>query len=476
MPEATRRDSRQKRQKRPLLKSPRFWVPISILLLLIVLAAAGGLAAKALADRAFAARDALQAAIPLASTAKKQILDSDTEGAKKTVAELAQLSEEAREQADGGLWRFGEIVPVVGGNLSAVRTVAAAVDELVDGALVPASQLSLSSLAPKDGRIDVSQLGNASRIVDQAAAAVTDARSSLDEVNRDGLIEQVSAGVAQLDDALAGIEPLIEPAQQTLAVLPGILGADAPRNYLVLVQNNAESRGTGGNPASLVLITADDGAISITGQASSSDFDNGRPAPVIDLDPATKELYGDKVGRYMQDVTTTPDFAESSRIMRAFWAEEFESPVDATVSIDPVALSYLMKATGPVDMPNGDVLTADNVVSTLLNEVYFRYPDPAVQDAYFAAAAGAVFDSITSVSNPRALVDEVVRAVDEGRIMYVPATEEEAEVIGDSRLTGELPASNEDRTVIGSYVNDVTEGKLDFYMDTAVTVTSDVCS
>jgi hypothetical protein len=478
MPEATRRNRRQtgQKQKRPLLKSPRFWVPIGILLLLIVVAVAGGLAAKAIADRAFAARDALQSAIPLASTAKDQILDSDTEGAKQTITELASLSQEARDQADGGLWRFAEGVPVVGGNLTAVRTVAATVDELVDEALAPASDLSLSALAPKDGRIDVEQLDVASGILDQAAAAITDSRAALDGINRDGLIDQVAAGVTQLDDAIAEIEPVIAPAKQTLSVLPGILGAETPRNYLVMVQNNAESRGTGGNPASLVLITADDGAISITGQASSSDFDNGRPDPIVELDSATFDLYGDKVGRYMQDVTTTPDFTESSRVMRAFWAEEFDSPVDGTVSIDPVALSYLMKVTGPVTMPNGDVLDADNVVSTLLNEVYFRFPDPAVQDAYFATAAGAVFDSITSVSDPRALVDQIVRAVDEGRIMYVPATDAEAEIIGDSRLTGKLPSSNGERTVLGSYVNDVTEGKLDFYMDTAVAVTSDVCS
>lgn len=451
-------------------------MPVGIVLLLIALVVVGGLAAKAIADRAFAARDALQSAIPLASTAKDQILDSDTDGAKQTVAQLASLSQEARDQADGDLWRFAEAVPVIGGNLAAVRTVAATVDDLVDSALAPASDLSLSALAPKDGRIDVGQLDVASGILDQAAAAITDARAALDGISRDGLVDQVAAGVTQLDDAVAEIEPVIAPAKQTLSVLPGILGAEAPRNYLVMVQNNAESRGTGGNPASLVLITADDGAISITGQASSSDFDNGRPDPIVDLDPATVDLYGDKVGRYMQDVTTTPDFTESSRVMRVFWAEEFDSPVDGTVSIDPVALSYLMKVTGPVTMPNGDVLGADNVVSTLLNEVYFRFPDPAMQDAYFAAAAGAVFDSISSVSDPRALVDQVVRAVDEGRIMYVPATDAEAEIIGDSRLTGQLPAANDDRTVLGSYVNDVTEGKLDFYMETAVSVTSDVCS
>lgn len=479
MPQDTRR-SRSK--KRPLLRSFRFWVPVGILILLLVVAVVGALAAKTVADRAFAARDSLQAAIPLASTAKEQVLASDTEGAQATVAELRALTADAKEQADGGWWRFGEAVPVVGANLVAVREVAETIDNLVANALEPAAGLSLSSLAPVDGRIDVAQLDVASDILDQASDAVLEARTTIDGIDQSALLDQVSSGVAQLDDAIADIEPVIEPAQKTLAILPGILGAEGPRNYLVLVQNNAESRGTGGNPASLVLLTADNGALSITEQASSTDFNNGRPNPIVDLDSAVTALYGDKVGRYMQDVTTTPDFPDSARIMGAFWQEQFGTPVDGTLSIDPVALSYLMEATGPVELPTGDVLNAGNVVSALLSGVYERFNsgdaiyDNARQDAFFAAAAGAVFDSITSVSDPRALVSQIARAAEEGRVLYVPANQAEADVISGSRITGSLPEDNSKITMIGSYVNDVTEGKLDYYMDTAVSVESDVCS
>lgn len=479
MPEETRRS---RKVKRPLLRSFRFWVPVGITILIVAVAIAGVVVAKAIADRALAARDSLQTAIPLASTAKEQVLASDTEGARATVAQLRTLTSEAREQADGGLWRFGEAVPVVGANLSAVREVARTIDDLVVDALEPATELSLSSLAPVGGRIDVAQLDVASDILDRASVALTDARSTVDGIDRSALIEQVASGVAQLDEALAQIEPVIEPAQKTLAILPGILGAEGPRNYLVLVQNNAESRGTGGNPASLVMITADNGAISITQQASSTDFDNGRPDPIVELDSAAVALYGDKIGRYMQDVTTTPDFPDSARVMSAFWQEQFGTPIDGTVSIDPVALSYLMEATGPVVLPTGDTLDAGNVVPTLLSGVYERFNsgdavfDNARQDAFFAVAAGAVFDSITSVSNPRALVDQVARAAEEGRILYVPTSQAEAEIVAGSRMTGELPADNSGITMIGSYVNDITEGKLDYYMDTAVAVASDVCS
>lgn len=472
---ATRRDrqtSSTARARRPLLKSFRLWVPVAIV---VVLLAGTALVGKDLMDRASVARDALQEAIPLASVAKQQILDGDSEGARATAAQLGALTATARQQTEGGLWSTAEVVPVIGSNLSAVRTVAEVVDDLVTNAVTPAAELSIASLAPSDGRIDTAALGTAAEIVDQAADAVSRARAALDELNRTGLMDEVAGGVDRLDGAIAELEPLVVPAQRTLAVLPGILGADAPRNYLVMVQNNAESRGTGGNPAALVVIHVDDGAVSIGQQASSTDFEYGRQTPVIPLDPQTVALYGDRVGRYMMDVTMTPDFSESARIMGAFWAESFDTPIDATVSIDPVALSYLLAATGPVTLENGDVLTADDAVQTLLNQVYFDLPDPEMQDAYFATAAGGVFDALTSVTDVKALAEQVTRAVDEGRILYAPTAELEAEYIAGSRLSGRLPTDNADRTMLGVYVNDTTEGKLDYYMDLAVSVGTDVC-
>lgn len=40
------------------------------------------------------------------------------------------------------------------------------------------------------------------------------------------------------------------------------------------------------------------------------------------------------------------------------------------LAVDPVALSYLLRATGSVTLPNGDHITSTNAVSVLLNQVY----------------------------------------------------------------------------------------------------------
>ncbi len=116
-------------------------------------------------------------------------------------------------------------------------------------------------------------------------------------------------------------------------------------------------------------------------------------------------------------------------------------------------------------------------MSELLNRVYFRFEEGDQQDAYFAAAASSVFGAVMSgAGDTSALVDALGRAIDEGRLLYVPTAEAEAEFIAGSRIDGKLPADNSEKTMVGVYVNDITEGKLDYYAKLAVAATSDQCT
>lgn len=472
----TRRTSRRATRRRPLVKSPRLWVPVGVVALLAGLGVAGALVGNRVLEHAETAKSALERAVPLANEVKAAVIGGDTAAAEDAAARMHKLTEVARTETSGGLWTAAEAVPFIGHNLTAVRETAAAVDDLVSGAVVPAASLGIGDFAPVDGRIDVAKVAALATTVADIGSVFDDAQRRLAGIDRDGLVAQVESGLDRVDAAISEVAPQLEPLRKASAVLPAALGADGPRNYLVMVQNNAESRGTGGNPAALVMLTVTDGAFAITEQASSGDFHNGRAASIIPLDPPTVELHTDKLGRNVQDVTITADFGVTAELIRAFWAESFGTAVDAVVSIDPVALSYLLGATGPVTLPNGDVLSADNAVRLLLNEVYFRYPDPDQQDAYFAAAARAVFEGVTTSPQPRPLIDALVHAADEGRVLFAPANAEEESLLGQSRVLGKLPTDNAETTLLASYVNDVTEGKLDYYLDTSIALTTDVCT
>lgn len=430
--------------------------------------------------------------MPLATTVKDQILAGDGENAKDTANQLAALTTDAREQTDVGVWKSLEGLPFVGPNLHAVRTAAAVTDDLVKGAIVPATDLNLNALAPVNGAINLAAISDMESTVFHAADTLDKAAAELDTISHDALIPQVEKALDSLTTSVDELQPLLGPAADILAVLPAALGADGPRNYLAIFQNNAEARSTGGNPAALVVITVDQGVISLGQQASSSLFQNGRPEPVTALNPEAVAIYGDNIGRWIPDATMTPDFSETATIMRAWWSEEFGTPIDAVISFDPVALSYLLEATGAITIPAEPLdvrgqsvqvldqpltLDSENAVQFLLNDVYWQYSTGSLQDAIFAASARAVFDSLTSgKAQGMALVAGLVRAADEGRLMYTPASQEEADLVGYSTLAGRLPMTNTDATVLGAYVNDTTTSKLDYYVQFDVSATTTQCT
>ena len=74
-----------------------------------------------------------------------------------------------------------------------------------------------------------------------------------------------------------------------------MLGADGPRTYLMLFQNNAELRATGGIPGSFATITARNGKISLGRQGDAGTI--GRfDAPPIPLTPDERALFGLNLG------------------------------------------------------------------------------------------------------------------------------------------------------------------------------------
>lgn len=451
----------------PKRRKRRVWIwVVSILVVLIALVVAGGFAAKRLYDQAMVVRGDLTSSIAEVKEVQRAVLAGELEAAKAASDRLTAKTESAVHGTSGRMWSLASNFPFVGDDLSAVRQVAITTDNLAKDVVAPASAVSLDAFQPVDGRINIEAIIGLETLIDQIEAGVTDAVSSLQGINRDGLIDQVSAGVEQLDGELAKVQPMIKPVKDIVSVLPNALGAEGPRDYLLMFQGNSEARSLGGNAAIFIVLRAENGALTIIDEVASQDFRNVTKEPVTELNPEAEHIYGDKIGRYTADFTMVPDFPDAVRILNAWWEREGFTPYDAVMSFDPVALSYLLTATGPVQLPTGDALTSDNAAALLLNEVYFKYDDPLEQNVFFASAASEVFDAVTSGTfNPVAMMTALTRSADEARLLYWSEDAKEMELIAGSRMAGVLPTDNSEETVVGVYVNDNTTSKKSYYLD-----------
>jgi hypothetical protein len=455
------------------------WIGISIGLILVVgLAIAGVWAGSRLYAQAQQARSHLLAAMPHVAEAKKSLLASDADSAAAAAEGFRVEALAAQRASSGTLWGLAESVPLPPlENLRAVSAVADVAVDLADNVLAPASSVNVAALAPSDGRVDVAAIESLADLVGKILAGVDGADKRLAGLDEGALLGEVRAGVEQLEGALAEIRALAEPASDVLAVLPGALGAETPRNYLVMFQGNAEVRASGGGPGSFIVLNVDNGALTIAREAAATEFDIALPEPVIPLDGESKALYSDIVGRWIANLTSTPDFPTSAALATGWWATEFDDKIDGVISIDPIGLSYMLKATGPIQLATGDTLTSDNAAAMLLNQAYFKYPNGVDSNLFFSAASLSIFDALTSRGvEPVPMIAALMKSAEEGRLKIWSRDEEEAALLGDSPLSGRLPVDNEVESAVGVFFNDTTGSKMDYYVDAAVALTTDQCT
>ena len=428
----------------------------------------------------FRAKGHLQTAAGLFVQLQSQIQKGDVAAAKGTLAALQIETKAARDETDGFGWKLAGGLPVFGDDLGAVRTVSAVLDDLATDGLPAlldvASGLDPKALSPKDGRVDMTTLNTAAPRIASGLAVIRDAQGRIGQIRTDGLVDQVGAAVTQLSDGLGRAEGLISTADRAAKLLPRMLGANGPRNYLVLFQNNAEVRATGGMPGAYIVIHADAGAVTITGQGTAAgDLKTFEP-PVRAMGADEQALYTVRPGIFPADVNLSPDFPTAAQLMRTMYQKRSGIAVDGVIATDPVALSYLLRATGAVKMPEGAPLTADNAVRVLLSEAYARYPDPVKQDAYFASAARAIFEAlIKGQGDATGIVTELARAAGERRMLVWSADKAEEDTLAGTVLEGRLPADPAGSPTVGVFLNDGSGGKLSYYLTHAADLSVGDC-
>lgn len=431
------------------------------------------------AVRGASAKQDLESSVAQVDVLRSQLAKGDTAAAQRTAVELESNAADARAKTSDPVWAVFEYTPVVGGNLRAVRQVAAIVDDVASDAVRPVvgvlDDVDVDAFRPEGGKIDLEPLVTAQPAVADAATALAEAERAAGQIDTGGTVSAVTDAVNQLRTSLASVSEQAAVADRVVRLAPSMLGDGSARHYLVLFQNNAELRAGGGIPGALAVVTAKDGAISLGQQASTSDFPQAED-PVLPLSRDTQGLYGSITGEFIQDVTLTPRFDVSAELAREMWKRQFGQQVDGVLSIDPVTLGYILRATGPVELATGDRLTADNAVQLLLSEAYAKYPDPAVQDAFFASAASAVFTKVSEGGfDPKAFIAALTTGVDEGRVKLWSADEGEQSELTGTPIAGGLPTSDDGSQRFGVYLNDATGAKMDYYLEKTVAVGSQVC-
>jgi hypothetical protein len=425
---------------------------------------------------ALTARDELQASADDVVALRAQVEKGQDDRAASTVRDLQRHTSAARAATSGVHWTVVGALPWVGPNVRAVQTVSDVVDDLATSALpalVDATDvIDPSTLAPVDGSIELDPLKDVAPQVVAADLAVSAAKDRLGAIDTDSLVALVATSVTDLRSQVADVARTTATASRAV---PPMLGADGPRTYLLLVQNNAEPRATGGIPGSVLLLTADAGHVEITDERAGNTL-GGLPEPPLAPTDGEAALFGADFGQTMLDVTLTPDFPRTGQLARAIWAQKVGGDVDGVLSVDPGALADVLGATGPVSLPDGRTLGADNAEDLLMHQIYLDTDDPRAQDAFFSSSARSVFDALTNgVGGSAKLVAALATAARDGRLDVWSADPAEQRLLSGTVLAGELAGRRGESPVTGIYLQDANADKMGYFLQPTITLKQTAC-
>ncbi|MFJ6284402.1 DUF4012 domain-containing protein [Pseudarthrobacter oxydans] len=435
-----------------------------------------------LGAKAMVVRDELNAATQLVPQLKRELASSDAQAAEQTTKLIAAHTSVAKETAGQPLWTLASVLPWLGANTSAVAEVARTADDVAQLGLTPLvkvyGSLNWDTLLPSSNGSDIAPLQAASPRLSSAAHAVRASSQRLSAIDKDQLLPQIAQPLSTATSELNQATGALDAAARASNILPALLGSQGTRNYLLIIQNNAESRASGGIPGALAVLTVDAGRLSLAAQSSAGDV--GVMSPLISVDAVQQQIYSRRLGKFMQDVNLTPDFPTSASTAQAMWERKTGQRVDGVISIDPVALSYILQATGPIQVAGTaqavlsglglpDELNDQNVVHSLLSDVYLKIPQPELQDAYFAAVAREIFVALSDgKADSKRLMSGITRATDEGRVLVWSDHITEQSVIAQYALSGAVDGPSISPAQFGVYFNDGTGAKMDYYVKRTV--------
>lgn len=428
--------------------------------------------------QAFRAREALLQVGGDFEALSASLTAGDVAGARERLGVAQEAAGRAASSTTGPGWWLGARLPWIGDDVDAVRTVAHVADGLASdalpGVLDSAEVLDPGKLRPVDGRVDLQPLEDVAPKVVRSARVVVGLEAETARLDPDGMLPQVAGPVTELQDRIGQAADLADRASRAVRLMPPMLGADGPRTYVLMFQNSAEARSTGGIPGAFAVIRADDGRVELAGQSDAGRL--GRFAePVVRLTDDELRLFGTGLARFPQDVNLTPDFPRTATIVRAMWKKRYGEELDGVVSTDPVALAQLLGGTGPVQVGDRSV-DAGNAVDLLLRDTYAEVQEAGQQNQFFDLVARGVFQAVVAgQGEARAVLEGLTTSVGERRTLVWSAHPAEEKVLRPTVLGGAFPQRVTAEPQVGVYANAALPYKLDYYVDRSTDVEAAWC-
>lgn len=389
---------------------------------------------------------------------------------------LPQAAADARDlqaRTSGIAWQVLTLLPVVGRDASAVSDLAFAVAPVLEAGeplVASAGDLLDRGLRRDDGSIDITAIAEAAPAIEGLARALEQADAVLAPIDTAALRPELAGAVGDVQEAVATAAPTATSLAEAAVLVPQMMGQYGPRSWLLLLQNPAEARGSGGFPGGFVVLTAHDGRLTVDQTGTSDDlYQTDIPTGVADED--AEAMWGEALTRW-NTYSRTPHFPTVGALSQAGMAARGVD-VEGVVAFDPATVAALLAASEPV-VVEGREITAENVERFFLEDVYADIPDAEERDRVSMAVVGAVLARFLEGGvDPLALAEALREPVAREKVRVWSADPEEQVWLEGGGLAGSVPTT--DGPVVAVAFNNSAANKMDAFVTTRVVYRPGTC-
>ena len=214
-----------------------------------------------------------------------------------------------------------------------------------------------------------------------------------------------------MSDRLDTYAPMLDGYVGASARLPAILGWDGPRRYLVLTQNPAELRPTGGYTGSYGVLTFERGRVTERAFSDVALLDFPWDYPYIDPPrELTDYLLGPGQPWQFADANWSPDFPTSARdALRLYANESGDDRFDGVLAITTYTIDELLGVMGPIEVPEYGATIASGETTLKTIQLTRVAREGENRKAFLSTFADHLFDGLSSLP-PERWADLVDRA------------------------------------------------------------------
>jgi hypothetical protein len=310
----------------------------------------------------------------------------------------------------------------------------------------------------------------------EIAATVADIRKNIDCVRAElTKIDPKKLPERFRDDVSKGIEragdtdALLADAQAGFAILPGFLGADGPRTYLIAMQNPAEQRGTGGSILQITRMTITNGSPSLPKEKNVSESvynvdRNRQQYPDVPLPEDAWYVREVPDAQRFGNANWSPDWPLSSSLMLdyAHRADPTFPEIDGVISVDPIMLSKLMPGVGRFLTNRGNVISARKAVPFLLNKAYATFPITSIRRKVLSTVVDRFYEGMIKPKHPTELVQGFGDSLSERHMQVWLKDPQEQAFLERMNWDGGI-AEAKDADYFASVEQNVGGNKLDYF-------------